>query len=224
MRIRAESRCRIDLGGGTLDIWPLGLLFPGACTVNMAIDLPVLVEIEPRESDYQVVTTLRTSDHADLDALAADPDGGLLAMVVGALTLPPVRVRLESGSPRGGGLGASSAMTVALIAAADRFLGNPERECHATAALARDLEARLMRLPTGTQDHFPALLGGALAIEYLPGETKVRRLEVDLETLGKHLVIAYTGQSHFSAGNQLGDDSRMSRGGCGDSESVCRDS
>ena len=40
-----------------------------------------------------------------------------------------------------------------------------------------------MSLPTGVQDHFPALLGGALEIEYRPGGESVRNLGVDLEAL-----------------------------------------
>ncbi len=58
-----------------------------------------------------------------------------------------------------------------------------------------------MRLPTGTQDHFAPLLGGALCLSYPPGGVEARRLEIDLEALGRCLVIAYTGQSHFSAGS-----------------------
>jgi D-glycero-alpha-D-manno-heptose-7-phosphate kinase len=58
-----------------------------------------------------------------------------------------------------------------------------------------------MGLPTGQQDHYPALLGGVLSIAYRPGGDRVRRLEVDLEALGDTLIVAYTGQSHFSAGN-----------------------
>ncbi|HXT20656.1 MAG TPA: hypothetical protein VN923_07905, partial [Thermoanaerobaculia bacterium] len=100
---------------------------------------------------------------------------------------------------RGGGLGASSAMTVALIAAGDRLLGNGGRDAPATARLARDLEARLMRLPTGTQDHYPALLGGSLVVAFTPGGETVRRLDVDLDGLSRHLLLVYTGHSHFSA-------------------------
>jgi D-glycero-alpha-D-manno-heptose-7-phosphate kinase len=69
------------------------------------------------------------------------------------------------------------------------------------AALARDLEARLMGLPTGSQDHLPAQLGGAVALEHRPGGEQVRLLAVDLAALAERLVVAYTGQSHFSAGN-----------------------
>ena len=36
--IRASAPTRIDLAGGTIDIWPLYLFHPGAVTVNTAID------------------------------------------------------------------------------------------------------------------------------------------------------------------------------------------
>ncbi len=197
--VRTESRCRVDLAGGTLDIWPLGLLFEGAQTVNLAIELPVVVTMARHESGFVVETTSGASAPLSLAELARHADGGLLFQVANHFGLPPVRVRLDSGSPRGGGLGASSAMTVGLIAAADRLTGRGPREVEETARLARDLEARLMRLPTGTQDHYPALLGGCLAIEYHPGGTRVRRIETDLAELGRHLLIVYSGKSHFSA-------------------------
>src|ERR1700693_1148046 len=39
VKVRIESRAptRMDLAGGTLDIWPLYLFHPGALTVNCAI-------------------------------------------------------------------------------------------------------------------------------------------------------------------------------------------
>ena len=58
-----------------------------------------------------------------------------------------------------------------------------------------------MGLPTGLQDHIPALLGGLLAIAHEPGGERVERIETDFEALARSLVVAYTGQSHFSAGN-----------------------
>ena len=197
--VRARARCRVDLGGGTLDIWPLGLLFPGAQTVNVAIDLTVEVELVPRDAGYCLVGDDGETTAATAAELAAHPSAALPGVVAAALSLPPVEIRLRSESPRGGGLGASSAVTVALIAAGDCLLGRPARGVAATARLARDLEAQLMRLPTGTQDHYPALLGGSLAIGFVPGGETVRQLEVDLPGLGRHLLVAYSGQSHFSA-------------------------
>jgi D-glycero-alpha-D-manno-heptose-7-phosphate kinase len=198
--VRARSWCRVDLAGGTLDIWPLGVLHRGARTVNLAVDLPVEAEIRLRPEGYRVTQGEHTVDEATVDALAAHPETALVAAVARLLGLPPAEIRLYSASPRGGGLGASSALVVALIAAGEELLDRPRSPVARLAALGRDLEARMMSLPTGMQDHYPGLLGGVLEILHEPGGEKVERLSVDLEALGRSLVIAYTGRSHFSAG------------------------
>jgi len=197
--IRARTRCRVDLAGGTLDIWPLGLFFPVAQTVNVALDLAVEVTLERRERGFlaREEDSERAFDSAE--EMARDERAALIGVVVGALGLPPVAVGVRSQSPRGGGIGASSAVTMALIAAGDRLLGRAPREAPQAARLARDLEARLMRLPTGTQDHYPAVLGGALAVRFAPGGESAQRLAVDLDGLARHLLLIYSGQSHFSA-------------------------
>ena len=200
----ARAWCRVDLAGGTLDIWPLGLLHPGACTVNVAIDLAATVVLR-RSGDGHPVYIVRQGESVvragSAEELSAHPEGALVGVVAVALGLPPVEVELASDSPRGGGLGGSSALTIALIAAAEEELGLPRTQAREKARLARDLEARLMGLPTGMQDHYPALLGGALEIRQSPGGEQVRRLGVDLERLGDSLVVVYSGASHFSAGN-----------------------
>jgi D-glycero-alpha-D-manno-heptose-7-phosphate kinase len=200
--IRAVARCRVDLGGGTLDIWPLGAMHPGSVTVNVAVDLPVEVRLTAGGREYVVHQDGATRRSPDSRGLLADPATALAGLVALELGLPPVELELASASPRGAGLGASSALTVALLAAGEalgegRLRLAPERR----AAVARDLEARLMGLPTGLQDHLPAQLGGALAIEHRAGGERIVRLKVDLAQLGERLVVAYTGQSHFSAGN-----------------------
>ena len=37
MRIESKAPTRVDLAGGTLDIWPLYLFHPGAVTINAAV-------------------------------------------------------------------------------------------------------------------------------------------------------------------------------------------
>jgi D-glycero-alpha-D-manno-heptose-7-phosphate kinase len=133
--------------------------------------------------------------------LAKQAEGALIGEIAGEMELPPVEVRVRSDSPRGGGLGASSALAVAVIAAAEAFTGGPATSAEKRSALARDLEARLMGLPTGRQDHYAALLGGVLEVAHRPGGERIRRLGVDLEALSASLVVAYTGESHFSAGS-----------------------
>jgi D-glycero-alpha-D-manno-heptose-7-phosphate kinase len=198
--VTARAWCRVDLAGGTLDIWPLGLFHPEACTVNVAVDLAATVRLQ-RSQEYEVrqgEARVRAGSAAEL---ASHPEGALVGVVAAALGLPPVEVELASDSPRGGGLGGSSALAVALIAAAEEELGLPRSLPREKVHLARDLEARLMSLPTGVQDHYPALLGGALEIRPSPGGERVRRLDTDLEALGESLLVVYSGASHFSAGN-----------------------
>lgn len=197
----ARAWCRVDLAGGTLDIWPLGLFHPGACTVNVAIDLAATVRLSRSADGYVVRQGGSTVRASSVEELTAHPEGALVGVVAGALDLPPVEVDLASDSPRGAGLGGSSALAVALIAAAEEELGLPATRPYERVRLARDLEARLMSLPTGIQDHYPALLGGALEIRQSPGGERVRGLGVDLERLGESLLVVYSGASHFSAGN-----------------------
>jgi D-glycero-alpha-D-manno-heptose-7-phosphate kinase len=199
--ITVRTWCRVDLAGGTLDIWPLGLFHPQARTVNVAIDLAVTVRLRPLPAGYRVVQGESAVEAGSAAELARLPEAALIGVAAEALELPPFSVELASESPRGGGLGASSAMTVGFLAAAEAAFDRPILQPREQAALARDLEARLMGLPTGNQDHYPALLGGALEIRPLPGGERVRRLDVDLEALGDSLVVVYSGQSHFSAGN-----------------------
>ena len=197
----AKAWCRVDLAGGTLDIWPLGLFHPQARTVNVAVDLAVTVQVQPGGAGYRVLQGGSRVEAASAAELARHPDSALIGVIASALDLPPFETVLSSESPRGGGLGASSAMTVAFLSAVDKAFGRFQAETHDLVAAARDLEARLMELPTGIQDHYPALLGGALEIRPWPGRERVRHLEVDLEALAASLVVVYSGQSHFSAGN-----------------------
>jgi D-glycero-alpha-D-manno-heptose-7-phosphate kinase len=201
MTVTVKAWCRVDLAGGTLDIWPLGLFHPQARTVNLALDLAVSVQLRRIATGYRVRQGGSAVEASSAAELAANPESALIGVAAEALALPPFEVTLASESPRGGGLGASSALTVAFLTAAEEAFDLPRSQPRERVALARDLEARLMSLPTGIQDHYPALLGGALEIRPLPGGERVRRLDVDLEALAASLVVVYSGQSHFSAGN-----------------------
>lgn len=199
--IRVKTWCRADFAGGTLDIWPLGLLHPGARTINVALDLAVDVRLELRPRGFLVRQDGESVEAGTLAELAASPGGALVAAVAAAERMSPCTVEIASASPRGAGLGASSALAVALLAAAEvQRHGALSRTAAERAAVARDIEARLMGLPTGLQDHYPAQLGGLLEIAHEPGGERVTSLAVDLEGLGEHLLVGFTGQSHFSAG------------------------
>jgi D-glycero-alpha-D-manno-heptose-7-phosphate kinase len=157
--ITGRAWCRVDLAGGTLDIWPLGILHEGSRTVNLAISLPVRVTIAASTGPYQVEQGGSLVRAADPSELCGQSETALIGLVCTELELPAVKITIESASPRGGGLGASSALTVALLSAGLRFLGRSADAPDQIVSLGRDIEARLMGLPTGVQDHYPASAG-----------------------------------------------------------------
>lgn len=110
------------------------------------------------------------------------------------------RLTTDSEAPAGAGIGGSSAMAVAIAAALDRLVGaglNPVGWIHA----ARDVECRVLGVPTGTQDHYPPAFGGAAAIEFPIGGERRVALRVDLDALERRLVLVYTGKPRNSGIN-----------------------
>jgi D-glycero-alpha-D-manno-heptose-7-phosphate kinase len=208
LRIEARAPTRIDLAGGTLDIWPLYLFHPGALTVNCAITRHASCTIEtgPRGSKRITLISLdtrRRESFASLEALARENNYRLplLAQLVrffrprGGFTLTTT-----SEAPAGAGVGGSSAMAVAICAAFDRLTGaglDRQDWIH----ISRDVEAIVIRVPTGTQDHYPPAYGGASAIHLDPGGERREELGCDLAELERRLVLCYTGKPRQSAIN-----------------------
>ncbi|MFM8386488.1 MAG: hypothetical protein ACKOCB_06715 [Planctomycetia bacterium] len=208
-RVEARAPVRLDLAGGTLDIWPLYLtLPPPAVTVNVALDVPARVTITALPPGDRTIR-LRSLDRdaeasfAGLDALREALARGagplkLLARAVDAVA-PEGGFELvtEAASPVGAGLGGSSALLITVLGALHELAGRP-REPHALRALAQDLEAWVLRGPAGYQDYYPPLLGGCLSLEGRPGGLLTERLPVDLDALASRLRLVYTGAPHDS--------------------------
>jgi D-glycero-alpha-D-manno-heptose-7-phosphate kinase len=201
--IEARAPTRIDLAGGTLDIPPLDLLVPGAGTVNVAIDLEATARVEPIDSGIEVHALdrgLRLRFERAGEA-ATGRDAALLTGLIGHL-VPEGHLRLttDCASPAGAGLGGSSALAVAAAAALGRFAGEELPEAR-LLAVARDVETRVLRVPTGVQDYLAALRGGALGLAFGVGGVRVEPLRADLEALRRRVVLVYSGEPRSSGIN-----------------------
>ena len=64
-----------------------------------------------------------------------------------------------------------------------------------------NIEAQVIRVPTGVQDYRPALYGGASAVVLDVDGVRRERLDLDLAALEARLVLAYTGASRNSGIN-----------------------
>ncbi len=197
--VRVRACGRVDLAGGSLDLWPVGLLVPGSVTVNAALGLKA--EASLKKDGGEGVRLTSESLGADYRWKPGDEPGplALLERYCAAFGLTD-GWHLATGSaiPPGSGLGGSSALSVAVASALDSAAGR-RLSAAALVALCRDVEAAHLRIPTGVQDFWPAIHGGVLALHYEPGGDRVENLKVDLDALGRRLVVAYSGESRISA-------------------------
>ncbi|MGH9363770.1 MAG: hypothetical protein ACRD1B_00695 [Thermoanaerobaculia bacterium] len=201
--VEASAPARVDLAGGTLDLWPLHVLHPGSVTVNLAIDRFARCRVRRGERGFRVLHSERGLDAraGTAEELLARPETALVASLLAALAVPePLEIEIASEVPFGSGLGGSSALTVALMGALLRFsprdLTGVDR-----VDFVRDVETRVLRKPAGVQDYFPPLEGGLHRIVFEPGRTRAERSDVDPDVWGRHLTLFDTGASHSSGMN-----------------------
>jgi D-glycero-alpha-D-manno-heptose-7-phosphate kinase len=203
--VRVVVPNRVDIAGGTLDIFPLYLLVPGSMTVNAAIRVSSVVSIRSLRATVRLV-----SENFSLRAEAGNthrfPTRGKFGLIAAALrSFPPqtgIELRFRNEAPLGSGIGASSALLVATMLAICRLLGI-RKSWRVTAREAMEIEAAHLRSLTGSQDHIAALRGGIQGIRYLPGRTEPERIAPGSPVgriFAAHGFLACTGMSHFSAG------------------------
>ena len=210
--VLAHASCRVDLAGSTLDIWPLYLYVEKPVTVNFAVDIMTQCEIRPSNTSEIVLTSVDTGKcdrFANLAELrAATKFDHALAVYLTRQFMPEGSVDEAIGftmvtnsmSPAGAGISGSSALMVASAAALARFTGQKiDRE--QIRVVAQNVEAQLIRVPTGCQDYYPALYGGVSAIHLLPQGIQREALAVAPEEIERRFVVAYTGAPRQSGIN-----------------------
>lgn len=206
MSITSRAPTRVDLAGGTLDIWPLYLFHEDSQTINFAINLHASCVLEARR-DRRIVLASRDlksqETFADLKALlrASRYRLPLLARLVRFFV--PTRgftLTTDSKAPAGAGIAGSSAMNIAVCGALNRFTRHG-LNLMALQNVARNVEAQVIHVPTGEQDYFPAMYGGLNAVCLTPGGVRVQRLKTDLAAFERRVALCYTGAPRQSGIN-----------------------
>ncbi|MBM3777088.1 MAG: GHMP kinase [Acidimicrobiia bacterium] len=211
MRISASAPTRIDLAGGTIDIWPLYLFHDGAQTINVAISLRASAVVDTRGDGRVVIHSEDTGGVVDVPDVTHLDQGTTLPLlrllvrwfsthgrdsrVRGGLTLTT-----SSESPAGAGIAGSSALNVAVCAALARWSGY-EADEETLLEIAKNIEAVVIGVPTGLQDYRPAMYGGVAALTLdAAGITRVP-LDVNPESIHARFVLCYTGEPRSSGTN-----------------------
>jgi D-glycero-alpha-D-manno-heptose-7-phosphate kinase len=181
--IESSAPTRIDLAGGTLDIWPLYLFHENAQTLNAAISLRARCSVHSRgDGRIAIVSedTGRRVEAAHWTELKDNVELKLLGRLLHFFEVTGLELHTRSESPVGAGIGGSSALTIAV--------------CGALAAWTDRVlyDEQLLQI---------ALYGGVSAVELRVDGVRRVALPVDAAELGRRLVLAYTGASRNSGIN-----------------------
>lgn len=199
----ASAPARVDIAGGTLDIWPLYLFHEGARTVNAAVTLRASTRVTPIADALEIVSvdTGATARGRDLLAIEDHDHTRLVVQIMKALGVRAgLKVETTSRVPAGSGLGGSSALAVTIAAA---LAGSLSRELSRVDLrhLVRDAEAQVIRVPTGIQDYEAAIHGGVLEVDLKPGGIESTCLVDDPAFVDDRMLLIDAGKTRFSGLN-----------------------
>lgn len=207
MRLKVSAPTRIDLAGGTLDIYPLYLFEGSGLTLNVAIDLLSEVELEKRPDQgirIEAKDLGLVLEASCLDQLKSEGPFARLDLVVRILRFYKptcgLNVRIESQVPPGSGLGGSSSILVGLSTALVQLEGLPLNR-RQIIDFGANIETQSIRVPTGKQDYFPATYGGFNALWFELQGIRQERLELSSQfknQLQRQILLGYSGVSRFS--------------------------
>lgn len=213
-KVSFKSPTRVDLAGGTLDMWPLYNFVNGATTINVAIDIWTEADIAARTDkkvvirsadlkkswEFENYTQLRNSDDPTFiffRTVFKQFDSEFSALDYG------FDLNTSSQSPIGGGLGGSSSLVITILKVFYKFLKLEKTGVYKLVYLAHNIEAEMLKTPTGTQDYFPAVTGGLSFIEYGAHQLQQSVLSIENTPFEDHFLLVYTGKSHKSGLNNF---------------------
>jgi D-glycero-alpha-D-manno-heptose-7-phosphate kinase len=210
--VRSRAPLRLGFGGGGTDLSPYCEEF-GGVVLNGTIDRYAYAHLTTRTDSRLVFRAFDLGREESLDC-SVDFDIheglGLHRAVYRHMMIEhnggraaPLTITTTIDVPEGSGLGASSALTVALVEAFVLAMELPLGP-YDVASLAFDIERRQLGLAGGRQDQYAAAFGGFNFIEFLQGGTNVivnplRMRRDHLNEFESSLVICFSGQSRQSA-------------------------
>jgi D-glycero-alpha-D-manno-heptose-7-phosphate kinase len=206
MRVSSKAPCRVDLAGATLDIWPLYLFHESPVTVNFAVNRYTYCDIAThqrpqiilRSMDLGIEETFESLAHLEAAKRYRLP---ILAHLV-RFFKPEAGFTMESLSeaPAGAGISGSSALMIATATALNKLTGSGYR-LEKIREIAQNVEAQVIRVPTGAQDYYPAMYGGVSSIALTPAGIVRKALPVQANELNRRFVLVYTGAPRNSGIN-----------------------
>jgi D-glycero-alpha-D-manno-heptose-7-phosphate kinase len=210
--VSATLPTRVDLAGGTIDLWPIHNVLPKSATVNVGIGLMASSTVKTLGGSQFRFTSLDQKQtwegsYSQLQASGQLGLFGLLTSSIWSQELPPVSIETMAESPAGAGLGGSSALAVSILSALNKLRSLIDKSFKPLSEdqivnTAKDVESLVIFAPTGIQDYWGAIRGGLNVIDYKFGSTSVTTFDSSLLSESEYTLIAcYSGKSRASAIN-----------------------
>ena len=174
-----------------------------AQTLNAAISLRAECTLTRNFNGGVKITsqdTRQTLSVANLSEIKTTRTLALITEIVRFFQVSGIDITTRSDSPLGAGLAGSSALSVALCGALSRWT-NRNSTPDELIDIAMNIEAKVLKVPTGVQDYRPAMYGGLAAIEMATSGVSRVPIEIDTSELEKRLLLVYTGKSRNSGVN-----------------------
>jgi D-glycero-alpha-D-manno-heptose-7-phosphate kinase len=203
--IRAKAPLRISFAGGGTDVPPFPQ-FEGGCVLSTTISRYAYCTLRPREDQNVTVDSLDfglSITYPPEDILEYDGKLDLVKAAIRRLHTADQRgfdLLIHSDAPPGSGLGASSAMMVALVGVLKEY-GNLPLTDYEVADLACHIEREELGIQGGLQDQYAAAFGGFNYIEFLADRVIVNPLKISADVANElqyNLLLAYTGTMRLS--------------------------
>jgi len=205
MVIRGRAPLRVSFGGGGTDVAPF-CEEKGGAIIGSTINKYAYCSIIPRDNDQIVVNSLDFDMTVKYNTEHNYVYNGKMDLVKAALKCMDIKqgceVYLQCDAPPGSGLGTSSTVMVALLAAMAKWKGIT-MDAYELADLAYQLERIDLGINGGYQDQYAATFGGFNFIEFHGRNNVVvnpLRIKKDIiHELQYNLLLCYTGKIHVSA-------------------------
>ena len=209
--VRARAPLRLGLAGGGTDLSPYCDEHGGA-VLNVTIGRYAYAHVSFR-SDHRLVFSAHDVSRDDAVSLAAELPLNvglpLHRAVYNRIVRDFLRGQIHAltvttmvDAPAGSGLGASSALVVALVEAYRVAFGLPLGR-YDVARLAFEIERVDLGLAGGRQDQYAAAFGGLNFMEFLPNDRVIvnplRASSAYLQEFEASLVVCFSGQARASA-------------------------